>query len=169
MLIQCLWRCYAADKSFHSDATWQIYLKQEDEKANNNTSSILLPAQLGKVSWFTHNCNTVAIFCFFFSFHVVFNAFSMNKTKKRGDKNTAPQLGSICQTHWIDIAVLYFYGCCVVLWSFLYHFKFGFSKFLFLVWVSVCCLINQVLLFSVLVCTVPFSSVLCMKHYSVFR
>ncbi|XP_031837756.1 potassium voltage-gated channel subfamily KQT member 1 isoform X3 [Nomia melanderi] len=27
MLIQCLWRCYAADKSFNSVATWKIYLK----------------------------------------------------------------------------------------------------------------------------------------------
>ncbi|KRT86379.1 ion channel, partial [Oryctes borbonicus] len=27
MLIQCLWRCYAADKSFNSSATWQVYLK----------------------------------------------------------------------------------------------------------------------------------------------
>lgn len=27
MLIQCLWRCYAADKSFNSQATWDIYLK----------------------------------------------------------------------------------------------------------------------------------------------
>nr|CAI5835792.1 unnamed protein product [Callosobruchus analis] len=26
MLIQCLWRCYAADKSFNSTATWQVYL-----------------------------------------------------------------------------------------------------------------------------------------------
>lgn len=27
MLIQCLWRCYAADKSFRSTATWTIYVK----------------------------------------------------------------------------------------------------------------------------------------------
>ncbi|XKL60275.1 hypothetical protein PGB90_001291 [Kerria lacca] len=27
MLIQCLWRCYASDKSFNSQATWDIYLK----------------------------------------------------------------------------------------------------------------------------------------------
>ncbi|XP_073998080.1 KCNQ potassium channel isoform X2 [Rhodnius prolixus] len=27
MLIQCLWRCYAADKSFKGNATWNIYVK----------------------------------------------------------------------------------------------------------------------------------------------
>uniref|UniRef100_A0A336MUT2 Potassium voltage-gated channel subfamily KQT member 1 n=1 Tax=Culicoides sonorensis TaxID=179676 RepID=A0A336MUT2_CULSO len=48
MLIQCLWRCYAADKGFHSDATWSIYLKNDEDSRGNNTSSIMLPAQLGK-------------------------------------------------------------------------------------------------------------------------
>ncbi|XP_065159715.1 potassium voltage-gated channel subfamily KQT member 1 isoform X2 [Atheta coriaria] len=37
MLIQSLWRCYAADKSFNSTATWQLYLK--DTNANCNQSS----------------------------------------------------------------------------------------------------------------------------------
>lgn len=49
MLIQCLWRCYAADKSFNSSATWQIYLR--DTNGSNQTSSLLssnLP--LSKVS-----------------------------------------------------------------------------------------------------------------------
>lgn len=50
MLIQCLWRCYAADKSFHSDATWQIYVKSDDQNTNNSNTSTALPAQLGKVS-----------------------------------------------------------------------------------------------------------------------
>ncbi|EAA05251.4 AGAP011113-PA, partial [Anopheles gambiae str. PEST] len=50
MLIQCLWRCYAADKSFHSDATWQIYVKSADNGNNNGNSSTALPSQLGKVS-----------------------------------------------------------------------------------------------------------------------
>jgi potassium voltage-gated channel KQT-like subfamily member 1 len=49
MLIQSLWRCYAADRSFHSDATWQIYLKNEHEEP---TSNLILPTQLGKVSDF---------------------------------------------------------------------------------------------------------------------
>ncbi|CAG9766068.1 unnamed protein product [Ceutorhynchus assimilis] len=31
MLIQCLWRCYAADKSFNSVATWQIYFKDNPQ------------------------------------------------------------------------------------------------------------------------------------------
>ncbi|XP_065081234.1 potassium voltage-gated channel subfamily KQT member 1-like isoform X1 [Ochlerotatus camptorhynchus] len=48
MLIQCLWRCYAADKSFHSDATWQIYVKSDDQNTNNSNTSTALPAQLGK-------------------------------------------------------------------------------------------------------------------------
>jgi potassium voltage-gated channel KQT-like subfamily member 1 len=50
MLIQSLWRCYAADKSFHSDATWQIYVKTERD--NEQSSNMILPAQLGKVSRF---------------------------------------------------------------------------------------------------------------------
>ncbi|XP_058461845.1 potassium voltage-gated channel subfamily KQT member 1-like isoform X3 [Malaya genurostris] len=50
MLIQCLWRCYAADKSFHSDATWQIYVKSDDQNANSSNISTALPSQLGKVS-----------------------------------------------------------------------------------------------------------------------
>ncbi|GJQ74940.1 hypothetical protein Trydic_g3897, partial [Trypoxylus dichotomus] len=33
MLIQCLWRCYAADKSFNSSATWQVYLKDTNPAA----------------------------------------------------------------------------------------------------------------------------------------
>ncbi|XP_044254988.1 potassium voltage-gated channel subfamily KQT member 1-like isoform X2 [Tribolium madens] len=39
MLIQCLWRCYAADKSFNSRATWQIYLKDTNGFTTNNSSS----------------------------------------------------------------------------------------------------------------------------------
>ncbi|XP_063927847.1 potassium voltage-gated channel subfamily KQT member 1-like isoform X2 [Zophobas morio] len=40
MLIQCLWRCYAADKSFNSRATWQVYLKDTNgtNTANNSSS-----------------------------------------------------------------------------------------------------------------------------------
>ena len=44
MLIQCLWRCYAADKSFNSIATWKIYIKDMNQQ-NQNTST-----PLGKVS-----------------------------------------------------------------------------------------------------------------------
>jgi len=44
MLIQCLWRCYAADKSFNSIATWKIYIKDVNQQ-NQNTST-----PLGKVS-----------------------------------------------------------------------------------------------------------------------
>jgi potassium voltage-gated channel KQT-like subfamily member 1 len=47
MLIQCLWRCYAADKSFHSEATWRVYIQNNESDGQN--SGIMLPAQLGKV------------------------------------------------------------------------------------------------------------------------
>ncbi|XP_044748819.1 potassium voltage-gated channel subfamily KQT member 1 [Coccinella septempunctata] len=39
MLIQCLWRCFAADKSFNSLATWQIYLNDTNETPLNTASS----------------------------------------------------------------------------------------------------------------------------------
>lgn len=48
MLIQCLWRCFAADKSFHSEATWKIYMQNN---GNENGTSVL-PTQLGKVFLF---------------------------------------------------------------------------------------------------------------------
>lgn len=38
MLIQCLWRCYAADKSFNSQATWDIYIKKEPGHPKDNSS-----------------------------------------------------------------------------------------------------------------------------------
>ena len=44
MLIHSLWRCYAADKSFHSDATWQIHVVGKDHHTNHQTGT-----QLGKV------------------------------------------------------------------------------------------------------------------------
>ncbi|XP_037906052.1 potassium voltage-gated channel subfamily KQT member 1-like isoform X2 [Hermetia illucens] len=52
MLIQCLWRCYAADKSFQSEATWMIHVKDDSQSSaqNNNYSNMVLPAQLGKVA-----------------------------------------------------------------------------------------------------------------------
>ncbi|XP_069691059.1 potassium voltage-gated channel subfamily KQT member 1-like isoform X3 [Periplaneta americana] len=40
MLIQCLWRCYAADKSFNSIATWKIYIKDVNQQ-NQSTSTPL--------------------------------------------------------------------------------------------------------------------------------
>ncbi|XP_044735735.1 potassium voltage-gated channel subfamily KQT member 1 [Chrysoperla carnea] len=43
MLIQCLWRCYAADKSFHSSATWRLYCKDSQSKdSNKDTKSLIL-------------------------------------------------------------------------------------------------------------------------------
>lgn len=45
MLIQCLWRCYAADKAFNSHATWHIYVKDVNQNANNTNTP------LGKVCY----------------------------------------------------------------------------------------------------------------------
>lgn len=50
MLIQCLWRCYAADKNFHSEATWKIYMQNNGYE--NGSSATALPAQLGKVRFY---------------------------------------------------------------------------------------------------------------------
>jgi potassium voltage-gated channel KQT-like subfamily protein 1 len=47
MLIQCLWRCYAADKSFHSEATWSVYIQNNENDGGHSSSG--LPTQLGKV------------------------------------------------------------------------------------------------------------------------
>jgi hypothetical protein len=47
MLIQCLWRCYAADKNFHSEATWKAYIQEQNDF--NGPNSSVLPTQLGKV------------------------------------------------------------------------------------------------------------------------
>ncbi|XP_059622249.1 potassium voltage-gated channel subfamily KQT member 1-like isoform X2 [Phlebotomus argentipes] len=49
MLIQCLWRCYAADKKFHSVATWDIHVQNKDD-AHPPSGSTVLPTQLGKVA-----------------------------------------------------------------------------------------------------------------------
>lgn len=51
-LIQCLWRCYAADKNFNSEATWLMYLKNTDDQTSqqNENSNTTLPTQLGKVN-----------------------------------------------------------------------------------------------------------------------
>lgn len=48
MLIQCLWRCYAADKNFHSEATWKVYIQEQNDFGGPNAQSVL-PTQLGKV------------------------------------------------------------------------------------------------------------------------
>lgn len=34
-LIQSLWKCYAADKNFHSKATWKIHLKEPVQSSSN--------------------------------------------------------------------------------------------------------------------------------------
>ena len=34
-LIQSLWKCYASDKNFNSQATWKIHLKQTVPAPNN--------------------------------------------------------------------------------------------------------------------------------------
>ncbi|GFY39249.1 potassium voltage-gated channel subfamily KQT member 1 [Trichonephila inaurata madagascariensis] len=40
-LIQCLWRCYAADKSFMSTATWKIHIKDSELGNTSNTNTPL--------------------------------------------------------------------------------------------------------------------------------
>lgn len=35
-LIQSLWKCYAADKNFHSKATWRIHLKEPVQGGASN-------------------------------------------------------------------------------------------------------------------------------------
>lgn len=44
MLIQCLWRCYAADKAINSVATWNIYIKDPAPAGQPSTP-------LGKVTF----------------------------------------------------------------------------------------------------------------------
>ncbi|XP_066954825.1 potassium voltage-gated channel subfamily KQT member 1-like isoform X7 [Macrobrachium rosenbergii] len=48
MLIQCLWRCYAADKHFNSTATWKIHLK--DPSPNNHSQSTPLSKMAKRAS-----------------------------------------------------------------------------------------------------------------------
>ncbi|XP_066248287.1 potassium voltage-gated channel subfamily KQT member 1-like [Euwallacea similis] len=38
MMIQCLWRCCASEKSFNSVATWQVYLKDNNPQVFKKTS-----------------------------------------------------------------------------------------------------------------------------------
>lgn len=52
VLIQCLWRCFAADKSFHSEATWRLYIQNNEN--DNGHSGTVLPTQLGKVCSFSY-------------------------------------------------------------------------------------------------------------------
>ncbi|XP_015917708.1 potassium voltage-gated channel subfamily KQT member 1 isoform X2 [Parasteatoda tepidariorum] len=40
-LIQCLWRCYAADKSFMSVATWKIHIKDSGQANSSNANTPL--------------------------------------------------------------------------------------------------------------------------------
>lgn len=41
MLIQCLWRCYAADKHFNSAATWKIHLKDPNDNSNTQSTPLI--------------------------------------------------------------------------------------------------------------------------------
>ncbi|XP_062838046.1 potassium voltage-gated channel subfamily KQT member 1 isoform X1 [Anolis carolinensis] len=44
-LIQTLWRCYAAEKSYNSTATWKIYITAQNTKKTASSSSPLLRKQ----------------------------------------------------------------------------------------------------------------------------
>lgn len=91
MLIQCLWRCFAADKSFHSEATWQLYVKNNSNwDSASNAMSVLGTTQLGKVSqqifqqMLISVCFLVSLFFFpFKSFYVgVITLLFFSKTYK---------------------------------------------------------------------------------------
>ncbi|KMQ97970.1 potassium voltage-gated channel subfamily kqt member 1 [Lasius niger] len=60
MLIQCLWRCYAADKAINSVATWNIYIKDPAPAGQPSTP-------LGKEKEWPNNIRPVGIV------HVVFD------------------------------------------------------------------------------------------------
>ncbi|XP_071442145.1 potassium voltage-gated channel subfamily KQT member 1-like isoform X2 [Hetaerina americana] len=49
MLIQCLWRCYAADKSFNSIATWKIYIKETAQQNQNMATPLSKVAKKASV------------------------------------------------------------------------------------------------------------------------
>ncbi|KAK0040768.1 potassium voltage-gated channel subfamily KQT member 1 [Biomphalaria pfeifferi] len=52
-LIQCLWRCHAADPSFNSTATWKIHIQEKNFKnyfMNHSTSSSALSRMARKAS-----------------------------------------------------------------------------------------------------------------------
>ena len=40
LLIQCLWRCYAADSHFNSQATWKIHMKDPNNSGNSQSTSL---------------------------------------------------------------------------------------------------------------------------------
>uniref|UniRef100_A0A8D9B9V1 Potassium voltage-gated channel subfamily KQT member 1 n=1 Tax=Cacopsylla melanoneura TaxID=428564 RepID=A0A8D9B9V1_9HEMI len=48
MLIQCLWRCFAADKGFNSQATWDIYIKEPHSSKDNSSLSKSILTQVAK-------------------------------------------------------------------------------------------------------------------------
>ncbi|KAI5715005.1 hypothetical protein M8J77_008899 [Diaphorina citri] len=48
MLIQCLWRCFAADKCFNSQATWDIYIKEPHSSKDNSSISKSILTQVAK-------------------------------------------------------------------------------------------------------------------------
>lgn len=53
MLIQCLWRCYAADKAINSVATWNIYIKDPTPAGQPSTplGKVRFRDFLARVQW----------------------------------------------------------------------------------------------------------------------
>ena len=49
-LIQSLWKCYAADKSFESKATWKIHLREPVQSTNNAWKEVRERESSGYVS-----------------------------------------------------------------------------------------------------------------------
>ena len=48
-LIQCLWRCHAAEKSFNSTATWKIHTKESQPTVISPTASFIKVAKKASV------------------------------------------------------------------------------------------------------------------------
>lgn len=100
MLIQCLWRCFAADKSFHSEATWKIYMQNN---GNENGTSVL-PTQLGKVFlflvffiYFPHT----SIYCCLSSIFRVFFYYWMQDSICRSDALIVIYLSIVFYLFWL--------------------------------------------------------------------
>lgn len=64
MLIQCLWRCYAADKCFNSQATWDIYIKEPGHQKDNSSLSKVSQLYTRLVCRSRYSCINNNMLCF---------------------------------------------------------------------------------------------------------
>lgn len=89
MLIQCLWRCYAADKAINSVATWNIYIKDPAPAGQPSTP-------LGKVTFpvckFSEDRSAVAVFsCWLLMFLAAYTMFLDVLTDRAASDYCAPR------------------------------------------------------------------------------